>query len=148
MTDNYVRLPSKVKAWQFQGQPQDQWPEWVRDIRVTTPMGQTPIGLGAGVLLVPTSTGVTRNAVFGHWVVLEDGGVYSYKPEKFEEFFVSADGEPATPVAEAPPVTAAAAPEPAAEKPAATRSKPTPAPAAAPEPATEPEEAAAPAEEA
>jgi hypothetical protein len=95
--------PSKVKAWQFQGQPQDQWPEWVREIRVTTPMGQTPIGLGAGVLLVPTASGVTRNAQQGHWLVLEDGGVYTYKPEKFEEFFVSADAEPATPVVRAAP---------------------------------------------
>jgi hypothetical protein len=137
MTDLYVRLPSQVKAWQFHGQPQDQWPEWVREIRVTTPMGQTPIGLGAGVLLVPTASGVTRNAQQGHWLVLEDGGVYTYKPEKFEEFFASADAEPATPVVE--PQAAA----PVVEKPAATRAKPEPAPTPAAE-----EAAAAPAEDA
>lgn len=116
MTDAFHRLSTPVKAWQYTRQPQTDWPQWVRDYRVSTSMGLQVIGAAPGVLLIPTAHGPTINVVDGQWLVLEHGLITSYKPELFETHFVTSDAEAATPAAPEPVVEAAPTPKPAARK--------------------------------
>ena len=139
MTD-YRRKPTPAKAWQYDRQPQAQWPEWVRNHRVNTNMGQQPIGAGAGVVLVPTKGGTTVNMVVGDFLVLEGdthtdpvngtihGGTLTVlKPDAFEAQFETAEPvevnqDPAPSAAPAPKSrakTVEVEPAPAAEPPAA-----------------------------
>lgn len=143
MTDSYIRLSTPVKAFRFDGQPQDQWPAWLLDHKVNSTMGMVSPALAQGVLLIPQMHGPTVNVVPGQYVVLEGGKLAKFTADQFAEAFVAAGAEPATqtteplveaatvaapePVAEAP--AAAAAPEPVAEKPA-SRTGAAPAPEA------------------
>lgn len=125
----YRRKATPVDAWRYEGQPQAEWPEWVRDHRVPTNMGLVPIAAGAGVLLLPTKGGTTINVTQGQFLVLEDGAVAVFKPEKFEQFFDAVATDPAPAADPAPEPTKpkgrkdapepAADPAPAAEEPAA-----------------------------
>lgn len=71
MTLLYIRKPQPVLAWQYEDQPQDQWPQWVRDYRVYGGMGEVPIGRsGVGTVLVPTR-GTSIVVQKGDWLVAD-----------------------------------------------------------------------------
>lgn len=137
MTD-YIRLSTPVKAFQFEGQPQDQWPTWLLEHKVNSTMGMVSPALAQGVLLIPQMHGPTVNVVPGQYVVLEGGKLTKYTADQFVESFVAAGAEAATPMTE--PTASTAAPEPVAEAPAAAAPEPVverPAPRAKPTAAPE-----------
>jgi hypothetical protein len=118
MTDTYLRRPLTVRAFLFEGQPQDQWPDWLREHQIATNMGLVNPALANGVMLIPQPHGPTVNVSSGQHVVLERGALARYKAGEFDELFLVQEAE--TPVAEAePPTPVFDAP---AEKPA-TRGK-------------------------
>lgn len=69
----YTRKPNAVEAFQYDRQPKAEWPQWLQDYQVATPMGFQGVGAGAGMLLVPTKNGPTINVTVGEWVVYENG---------------------------------------------------------------------------
>ncbi len=101
---SYVRKPTPAEAWVFDPKvPQSQWPAWVANHEVSTLMGLQKIGLGTGVLLIPTKGGVTANVPPGDVLVLEAGVLTVVKGADFPNLFAEVDAaepEPA-PVAEA-----------------------------------------------
>lgn len=117
MTD-YIRKSTTVQAYLFGGQPQAQWPEWLREHKIATNMGIVPPALAHGVLLIPQQHGPTINVVSGQTVVLERGVLTRYKAEEFAELFVSADAEPETPAATPAPAPAVETKSAAEKKPA------------------------------
>jgi len=87
MNDDYIRRPTPVKAWRYARQPQAEWPQWLLDYEVSTPIGLQRIGAGPGVLLVPTKSGITLNVVDGDYVVLENNRLSIERAGEFEAHF-------------------------------------------------------------
>jgi hypothetical protein len=136
----YIRKAVPVQAFQYDKQPQKDWPKWLQDYTVTTTMGIQPVGSFGGLLNIPQKHGPTVNVNAGEWVVLENGALSVYKNEAFEAAFraetvqapeaaeAPAAGETTeTVVTETPAADAAAAPAetPAAEPAAAEQPAPT-----------------------
>lgn len=91
MTDTYIRKATPVKAYLFEGQPQVQWPDWLRDHKIATNLGIVTPALSHGVLLISQAHGPTVNVPPGSYVVLEGGKLAKYKLSEFAELFVSED---------------------------------------------------------
>ena len=123
---NYIRKPTVVQAFQYDRQAKKDWPQWLQDYQVATPMGLQGVGAGAGVLLVPAKNGPTINVTAGEWLVLENGVLLVYRNDLFEAAFrPEAEPAPEAPAAEAPAATEAPAADakagkkkPAGDKPA------------------------------
>lgn len=85
----YVRKPTEIRVFAYAGQGRDDWPQWLQDYTVYTPLGFAPVVADAiGTLIVPTASGVADNIVAGGFVVWEDGVVTAYPQHKFNETFV------------------------------------------------------------
>ncbi|UTC28961.1 hypothetical protein MARCHEWKA_04490 [Brevundimonas phage vB_BpoS-Marchewka] len=83
----YTRQPTVVEAFQYDRQPKKDWPQWLQDYQVATPMGFQGVGAGAGVLLVPNKNGPTINVTPGEWVVFENGVLLVFRNDLFEAAF-------------------------------------------------------------
>ncbi|USN15389.1 hypothetical protein KIKIMORA_02430 [Brevundimonas phage vB_BpoS-Kikimora] len=119
-----TRKATTAQAWQFTRQPKKDWPTWVQDYQVHTPLGPQSPGLGAGVLLLPTKNGPTINVTDGEWLVQENGALLVFRDETFHASFdLPADAVQAAAPAEAPAPEAPTKPakgdkKPAGDKPA------------------------------
>lgn len=101
----YTRKPTVVEAFQYDRQPQKDWPQWLKDYQVATPMGFQGVGAGPGVLLVPNKNGPTINVTVGEWVVYENGVLLVFRNDLFEAAFEGAAATEAPAAAEAPAET-------------------------------------------
>jgi hypothetical protein len=74
---NYILKPVEVLAFEYQGEPRDQWPQWVKDYTGATTMGFSPISNSiTGALLVPsraTRDGSMGECHKGDWIVSATG---------------------------------------------------------------------------
>lgn len=116
-----TRKPTTAQAWQYSRQAKKDWPTWVQDYQVHTPMGPQSPGAGAGVLLLPTKNGPTINVSDGEWLVLENGALLVFRDETFQASFDVPSN--AAPVVEPTPTTEPVKPakgdkKPAGDKPA------------------------------
>lgn len=86
----YVRKPTEIRVFPYLGQPRVEWPAWLQDYSVYTPLGEAPVSVDAiGTLIVPAPSGVATNIVAGGFVVWEDGLISAYKAHQFNETFAS-----------------------------------------------------------
>lgn len=73
----YVLKPTEVDAFQYQGEPRDQWPQWLQDYVGAGMLGFAPISLSmTGALLVPsraTQNGSQQECYKGDWIVSASG---------------------------------------------------------------------------
>ncbi|USN16193.1 hypothetical protein PAPPERLAPAPP_04520 [Brevundimonas phage vB_BpoS-Papperlapapp] len=83
----YIRQPNLVEAFQYNRQPKAEWPQWLQDYQIATPMGFQGVGAGAGVLLVPAKNGPTINVTVGEWVVYENDVLLVFRNDLFEAAF-------------------------------------------------------------
>ena len=68
---DYRRKAVPVMAFQYNGQPYGEWPEWLRDQDVNTQtFGNQRVSEQLGSLMLPVGSGTMRLGV-GSWVVLE-----------------------------------------------------------------------------
>ena len=94
---HYTRKPTNVLAFQYDRQAKKDWPQWLQDYEIATPMGFQGVGAGAGVLLIPTKNGPTINVTAGEWIVYEnavkvegkwkDGILLVFRKDLFDEAF-------------------------------------------------------------
>ncbi len=83
----YRRVSTPVQAWQFNNQPQSEWPDFVKNYEATNPLnGPQPVGVQLGVLLIP-ARGETIKALPLDWVVIENGVLQVFKNETFSSSF-------------------------------------------------------------
>lgn len=82
MAIRYRRRPLEIQAWQWLGQPRNEWPGWV----------ERAVLLADGRLAV---SGI-RDAIYqGDWLVREGVGVYRLPPAVFDASYETYDdGEP------------------------------------------------------
>lgn len=84
----YVRRPSDIQVFHFQGQHRDEWPDWLRDYSVYTEMtGAASVAVDAvGVMLIPNRENFGSGKP-GDYIVNEAGVVSPYTPKQFEALF-------------------------------------------------------------
>ena len=85
------RIPVQVEAWQYKGQNRADWPAFVADYRVLTPYGTQVIASSLGVLLIPQGKpgGRTATVQENDWLVLEEGELIHYRPDRFDTLYES-----------------------------------------------------------
>lgn len=85
----YQRIPQPVDAWQFNGQPRSEWPDFVKDYKEHTMYGVVPVSVSStGLLLLPTKGQTSALEVnFGSWLVEENGSISVYRADVFSANF-------------------------------------------------------------
>lgn len=86
----HFRKRSPVQAWQFQGQPAAEWPEFVRDFKINTMRGWLHPSLSLGIVILPQKFGPDIQVQKGDWLVLEHGMMAAYRGGDFGVFFENA----------------------------------------------------------
>lgn len=89
----YRRKPTPAQAWQFNGQPRDEWPEFVAEYTAHTVMGALSVGLSTnGLLMIPVAGEESAVAVnYGDWAVLEGKVLSRVRNSEFNDKFEVAE---------------------------------------------------------
>lgn len=84
MSGRYVKKPVTVDAFQWKGQPKEEWPDWFVEEWPRMSMGSVD---GCAVLVIPTLEGVMQ-AAYGDWIICGiRGEIYPCKPDIFEQTY-------------------------------------------------------------
>jgi len=89
----YVRRPSEIKVFRYEGQARSEWPEWVQDYSVYTPIGSQPVSIDAvRTLIVPQAEGAAHQGRIGSFIVLEHDTLSAYTARDFGTLFEEVAG--------------------------------------------------------
>lgn len=93
---SYRRKSTPVEAWQYQGQPQAEWPAFVRDFQAYTQLGLAKASTNnMGTMFLPQAG--AQGAVVvntGDWLVQEGDKLVAFKGGVFAAMFEAVEGEP------------------------------------------------------
>ena len=83
----YRKKPVEIDAWQWNGQPVEEWPNWLRVYHEKTEPRLVFDGMPNGALLIHTLEGVMR-AELGDWIIRGvKGEIYPCKPDIFQQTY-------------------------------------------------------------